>query len=620
MFIERLRVESEGFLAGLDVRFDPGLNVIIGARGTGKTSIIELIRFCLGADAFTETAASRGRQQAIAILEGGAATVSVNDGNQKYEFTRSAASHDGPRLKQPKVACTVLAQSEVEAVGAQASGRLHLIDRFRQDRDADRRTLDSLESRLASLTAEVATIVAEGRAVVDEIESYDSVEEELLQAKTEQEQALSSSEATLTQREQLNALQEAGSHIAARTEILESDNQRLARFSTDLGRLANTSANLLQAWPADAGADPLVTARPKAVFLTKTLRDALETVRSLATELATAQEATQTLRANVDSESRQLRQRLDSVQAGIGQASRKVAELEEKNGRIRALKNALADLQIRYDSLVSERDQLYKDLDLQRTRLYEERQRIASVLTKELAPTIRVKVTRSENIEEYRSAIIAALRGSGIHYNALAPQIAREVSPHELARWVETNDSEALAAAISLRPDRAQSVISALSGPATASIISAHIDDGVSLSLLDGPEYKSSDQLSIGQRCTVVLPVLLGNHGDPLIVDQPEDHLDNAFIASTLVSALSRRHSSDQLIFSSHNANIPVLGEADRIIVMESDGQRGYVAHQGELDDPRIVEFVTRIMEGGIEAFAARSEFYEEKGVRDYDA
>jgi hypothetical protein len=107
----------------------------------------------------------------------------------------------------------------------------------------------------------------------------------------------------------------------------------------------------------------------------------------------------------------------------------------------------------------------------------------------------------------------------------------------------------------------------------------------------------------------------LGNHGDPLIVDQPEDHLDNAFIASTLVTALKRRDLGDQLIFSSHNANIPVLGEADRVIVMQSDGERGYASHQGELDYPVTVKHITRVMEGGIEAFTTRSEFYEREGV-----
>ena len=48
MYLSRVQIE-EGFLDGLDLPFQPGLNVIIGARGTGKTSLIELVRYCLGA-------------------------------------------------------------------------------------------------------------------------------------------------------------------------------------------------------------------------------------------------------------------------------------------------------------------------------------------------------------------------------------------------------------------------------------------------------------------------------------------------------------------------------------------------------------------------------------------
>ena len=51
MHIERVQIE-EGFLDGLDVSFSRGLNVVIGERGTGKTSLIELVRFCFGVDGY----------------------------------------------------------------------------------------------------------------------------------------------------------------------------------------------------------------------------------------------------------------------------------------------------------------------------------------------------------------------------------------------------------------------------------------------------------------------------------------------------------------------------------------------------------------------------------------
>ena len=97
-------------------------------------------------------------------------------------------------------------------------------------------------------------------------------------------------------------------------------------------------------------------------------------------------------------------------------------------------------------------------------------------------------------------------------------------------------------------------------------------------------------------------------------MDQPEDHLDNAFIVDTIVSRICARAPEQQLLLSTHNANIPVLGDADQVILLRSDGRRGFVAHQGPLDDPVTVEAITSVMEGGIEAFRKRAAFYGVQG------
>ena len=128
MLIEQVQIE-DGFLDGLDIRFAAGLNVLIGARGTGKTSLIELIRFALGAPAYTDDAARRGHQQALSVLQGGQVIVVLRDGEDRFVVTR-AARDELPRSTRTIPPVTVLAQSEIEAVGAQTSGRLHLIDRF----------------------------------------------------------------------------------------------------------------------------------------------------------------------------------------------------------------------------------------------------------------------------------------------------------------------------------------------------------------------------------------------------------------------------------------------------------------------------------------------------------
>ena len=64
MKLKRLEVDG-GFLRGLDLTFADGLNVLIGARGSGKTSVIEVLRYCLGIRAVTDEAQKRAREQAL---------------------------------------------------------------------------------------------------------------------------------------------------------------------------------------------------------------------------------------------------------------------------------------------------------------------------------------------------------------------------------------------------------------------------------------------------------------------------------------------------------------------------------------------------------------------------
>ena len=121
VLIEQVRIE-DGFLDGLDVRFATGLNVLIGARGTGKTSLIELIRFALGAPAFTEDAARRGNQQALSVLQGGQVTAVLRDGEDRFVVTRGTRDEQ-PRSTRSIPPVTVLAQSEIEqSVPRQAGG------------------------------------------------------------------------------------------------------------------------------------------------------------------------------------------------------------------------------------------------------------------------------------------------------------------------------------------------------------------------------------------------------------------------------------------------------------------------------------------------------------------
>lgn len=134
----------------------------------------------------------------------------------------------------------------------------------------------------------------------------------------------------------------------------------------------------------------------------------------------------------------------------------------------------------------------------------------------------------------------------------------------------------------------------------------------IQLYIQSSGEYKSLNKLSKGQQCTAILYILLLENEDPLIVDQPEDNLDNSFISDDFIDVLRENKMKRQFIFATHNANIPVFGDAECIAVMEEYNGTGIVKDEniGSIDDNCVCNNVINILEGGKDAFKMRKEKY----------
>jgi hypothetical protein len=124
--------------------------------------------------------------------------------------------------------------------------------------------------------------------------------------------------------------------------------------------------------------------------------------------------------------------------------------------------------------------------------------------------------------------------------------------------------------------------------------------------------YRPLNKLSTGQQCTAILHMLLLENRDPLIMDQPEDNLDNAFIADRIVTELRSAKIARQFLFATHNANIPVFGDAEWIGVFEVNEGHGFLPakSQGAIDLPVIQKKASEILEGGKTAFIQRKDKY----------
>jgi ABC-type Mn2+/Zn2+ transport system ATPase subunit len=116
--------------------------------------------------------------------------------------------------------------------------------------------------------------------------------------------------------------------------------------------------------------------------------------------------------------------------------------------------------------------------------------------------------------------------------------------------------------------------------------------------------------LSDGQRNTAALALLLAQEGGPLVIDQPEDELDSNFVFRELIPMLRKVKSKRQLIMATHNANLPVNGDAELVYAFEARDGKGEALACGGLDQASVTKAVLDIMEGTKEAFRRRREKY----------
>ena len=126
------------------------------------------------------------------------------------------------------------------------------------------------------------------------------------------------------------------------------------------------------------------------------------------------------------------------------------------------------------------------------------------------------------------------------------------------------------------------------------------------------PNYREIEHLSAGQKCTALLTLVLLESPNPLIIDQIEEDLDNAYIVEDIVQRLRSEKEKRQFIITTHNANIPVLGDAELICALEADNEQAYLLDHnfGSIDDKNVKEKVEKTLEGGEQAFAMRKEKY----------
>jgi hypothetical protein len=612
LHIDRIQIE-DGFLDGTDVTLVPGLNVVIGARGTGKTSLIELIRFCLGSRNYATSATKQSHNHAVSVLGSGQITITLEaDGGQTV--VSRAVDDLGVRESATFHAPIIFSQTEIENVGLEAPGRLRLIDSFAK---ADRK-LDSFEATAAaeirSQTAEMAVLRREIADLAQQLERITEIDKLLAELKPAEDNLSLLSATAAKKKKLLDDVSTELAQVAVSSSYVERFRASFSQWRDSLERLSQ-GGPILERWTGlPSKPDPLSYLRPTIDRVRSTLEQARQELQATLLSSEAVSKSLSQQKIQLEGKARQLRKETEDLQKGAGATIRQAQTLRAQRAQLESLKGVLQDKQKLLEDRVAKRNAALDRLEEIRSGRYDRRKKVVDALNKSLGPKIRIQIERAGRFEEYAAAIAAALRGSGLRYADLSSQLAKNISPRELLDSAENFDTDLVAHGVGISEDRSIRVLAQLRESDLGELATCSVEDNAIFQLLDGSDYKDIGQLSTGQRCTVILPIILEHRDRLLIVDQPEDHIDNGFIADTLIKALRRPLDRGQIILSTHNANIPVLGEAQKVIHLGSDGHRGFVLTAAPLDDARVVAAITNLMEGGIEAFQKRASFYRSHG------
>ena len=208
--------------------------------------------------------------------------------------------------------------------------------------------------------------------------------------------------------------------------------------------------------------------------------------------------------------------------------------------------------------------------------------------------------------------LASRMRRSGKQYNAPLERLTGQISPDRLGELCDREDHAALAASADINPEFAETLIKALRDQPERrfELDVLDLEDVPRIELQVHGECRSADRLSTGQKSSAILPILLMDSEAPLLIDQPEDNLDNSFISDAVIPQLKAIRGRRQLVLLTHNPNLPVLGEAAQVVVLEADGRHSKVIAQGDVE--AVKQHIVRLMEGGREAFHQRAVRYGE--------
>jgi len=606
-----------GFLDGAAIHLNENLNVLIGGRGTGKSTIIESIRYVLGVEPLGEEALKSHNGIIRQVLRSGTKISmlvrSYHPDKRHYLIERTIPN---PPVVKDRTGKVLNLTPEDVVPQTEIYGQ-HEISELTKSRDKLTRLLGRFVERdtgIAKRKSSIRQQLERSRTrLLDAQEELSQIEERLGTLPALEETLRRFQDAGLEERlkEQSLLVREEG--------ILKTADDRVDPFKEALNQLGNSL-------PIDCAfiSDKALQDLPGREILSDAngiLNQLTDDMRRIAAEMNQAIENGQTglgkIRERWEERKTSVMEAYQAILRDLQKSKidgEEFIRLRRQIEELRPLKERQTLLKRDVQAHEAERRNLFSEWEDAKAEEFRSIERAAKKVSKKLEGRVLVDVAAGGN----REPLVQLLRDQigGRLSEAIETLTKSEDFSLPIFTSACRDGREALSRQFSIPSSQAERIAEAKPDvimqieelelpPTTAIKLNVAADD-------QPPVWQTLEDLSTGQKATAVLLLLLLESNAPLVVDQPEDDLDNRFISDGIVPRMREEKRRRQFIFATHNANIPVLGDSELIVGLTAYGEAGQgkaelsQEYMGSIDTQTVRELVEEVLEGGKDAFEMR--------------
>ncbi len=596
-----------GILGGQQVEFSPELNSLIGIRGSGKSSIIEVIRYLLGIPFGDKTIDEKYKNELVkhTLGSGGKATIEVLDKHgQRYSISRIL--NDPPE---------VFVDGELQTGIAIRKTIIHKPIYFGQkdlSSTGEGFEKDLIEKLLGDRLTTIRRRISDQKIIIseqcDKLKNLGDIEEKI------KEHGDKKGDAEF----QLKIFQDNGIEDKLQTQTnFNADDRKIKKIIDDVKAYEGDLTDVVNQYEDELKNHSLYQSKQNKTFFDTffliyqfeleafdDIKAELGKIRERLVELQDKSMEFFDLKTQQLDQFAQMRRALETDLKANG----KQLNLEEFPRLQRTIENAeqlLASLTKESEKTTSIRSNLIQGLSTLNCLWHEEYQLIQDELEQ-----INQKHTALQISGEYRgdkeaflSYFQSVFKGSGTRKDRLKYLIDTYANFTDIYQNLNNEKS--------LPKDFEQHFTDNLK-----ELLSWQVPNKFTIKYRN----KELQQHSLGQRASaLILFVLSQKENDLVMIDQPEDDLDNQTIYEDVIKLVRELKPKTQFIFATHNANFPVLGDSEQIHACKyaeefSDNtgiQQEISIKSGSIDYPIIQQEIVNIMEGGEDAFNKRKEIYQ---------